>query len=198
MAPIETAPLMCAGVTTFNALRNSGARAGELVAIIGVGGLGHLGIQFAAKMGFVTAAIAREKEREGLARELGATRFIANAVHDMTSELQKLGGARVIVATAPSARAMSEALGGLALNGKLLVIGVSPEPVQASTFMLLTRQLSIQGWYSGTSIDAEDTLAFARDNSVKAMIEPFPLERGRDAYDRMMSGKVRFRSVLTM
>jgi D-arabinose 1-dehydrogenase-like Zn-dependent alcohol dehydrogenase len=130
--------------------------------------------------------------------KLGARRFIDNAVHDIASELTKLGGARAILATAPSASSMTDALGGLSLNGKMLVIGVTPEPLQASTFMLLTRQLSIQGWYSGTSIDAEDTLAFARENRVKPMIEVFPLERVREAYERMMSGKVRFRAVLTM
>jgi alcohol dehydrogenase/propanol-preferring alcohol dehydrogenase len=192
------APLMCAGLTTFNALRNSGARPGDLVGVIGVGGLGHLGIQFAAKMGYVTAAIARGKDREALARKLGATQYVDSAAHDVASELTRLGGARAILATAPSASAMSDALGGLALDGKMLVIGVSPEPLQASTFLLLSRQLSIRGWYSGTSIDAEDALAFSRHNGVKAMIELFPLERAEDAYQRMMSGDVRFRAVLTM
>jgi D-arabinose 1-dehydrogenase-like Zn-dependent alcohol dehydrogenase len=195
---VEDAPLMCAGLTTFNALRNSGARPGDLVGVIGVGGLGHLGIQFAARMGYETTAIGRGKDKEELARKLGARRYIDNAVADVASELTKLGGARAIVATAPSASSMADALGGLSLNGKLLVIGATPEPLQASTFMLLTRQLSIQGWYSGTSIDAEDTLGFALENGVKAMTELFPLDRAKEAYDRMMRGKVTFRAVLTM
>lgn len=194
----DGAPLMCAGLTTFNALRHSGARPGDLVAVMGIGGLGHLGIQYAAKMGYVTTAIARGKDREELARKLGATTVIDSATSDVAAELTKLGGARAVLATAPSARAMSDALPGLALNGKLLVIGAAPEPIQASPFLLLTRQLSIQGWYSGTSIDAEDTLRFSRNEDVRAMIELFPLERAREAYDYMMSGKVRFRAVLTM
>jgi D-arabinose 1-dehydrogenase-like Zn-dependent alcohol dehydrogenase len=198
IAPTDGAPLLCAGLTTFNALRNAGARPGDLVGVMGVGGLGHLGIQFAAKMGYATVAIARGKDREDLARKLGALHFIDNATQDVASELTKLGGARAILATAPSASAMSDALGGLRLNGKMLVIGVSPEPVQASTFLLISRQLSIQGWYSGTSIDAEDTLAFSRDHGVRAMTERFPLERARDAYEHMMSGAARFRAVLTM
>jgi D-arabinose 1-dehydrogenase-like Zn-dependent alcohol dehydrogenase len=198
LTPTEAAPLMCAGLTTFNALRNSGARPGELVAVLGVGGLGHLGIQYSAKMGYLTAAIARGHEKEELARKLGATKFIDDAAHDVASELTKLGGARAILATAPSASAMSEVLAGLALRGMLLVIGASPEPLQASTLMLLTRQLSIKGWYSGTSIDAEDTLRFSLEQGVRAMTEVFPLERAQQAYEHMMSGKVRFRSVLTM
>jgi D-arabinose 1-dehydrogenase-like Zn-dependent alcohol dehydrogenase len=192
------APLMCAGVTTFNALRKSGARGGDLVAILGIGGLGHLAVQYAAKMGFDTVAIARGEDKEALAKNLGAARFIDNAAKDVASELLKLGGARVVVATAPSASAMSASLGGLALNGKLLVVGGSSEPLQASTIMLLTRHLSIEGWYSGVSIDVQDTLVFSRDAGIEPMIEVFPLARAAEAYQRMMSGKARFRAVLTM
>jgi len=198
VAPISGAPLMCAGVTTFNALRNSGARPGDLVAILGVGGLGHLAVQYAAKMGYSTVAIARGPEREAFAKKLGATRFIDSDALDPAVELTKLGGARVIVATAPSASAMTKAIGGLAPNGKLMVIGVTDEPVQAPTFLLVGGHRSIEGWYSGMSIDSQDTLVFSRDANVDVMTEVFPLEKAQEAYTRMMSGKARFRDVLSI
>jgi D-arabinose 1-dehydrogenase-like Zn-dependent alcohol dehydrogenase len=198
LASIAAAPLMCAGLTTFNALRNSGARPGDLVAVLGVGGLGHLAVQYAAKMGCSTVAIARGRDREALAHKLGASRFIDSDTQDPAAELTKLGGARVIVATAPSATAMTNALGGLGPNGKMLVIGVSDEPLQAATALLVSGHRSIEGWYSGTAIDAQDTLVFSRDAGVEAMVEVFPLARAQEAYDRMLSGKARFRDVLTM
>ncbi len=198
MAAIGAAPLMCAGVTTFNSLRNSGARPGDLVAVLGIGGLGHLAVQYAAKMGYRTVAIARGTEREALARKLGASFFIDAAARDPAAELTKLGGARMIIATAPSASAMSQALAGLAPNGKMLVIGVSDEPLQASTALLVLGHRSIEGWYSGTSIDSQDTLAFSQQAGVEVMTEVFPLARAAEAYARMMSGKARFRDVLTM
>jgi D-arabinose 1-dehydrogenase-like Zn-dependent alcohol dehydrogenase len=198
LAPISAAPLMCAGVTTFNALRNCGARPGDLVAVFGIGGLGHLAVQYAAKMGFDTVAIARGAEREALARKLGARAFIDSAAADPAVELTKRGGARVVLGTVPSATAMSSALAGLAPGGKLMVIGVSPEPLQADTALLVTGARSIEGWYSGTSIDSQDTLRFSRDAGVEVMTEVFPLARAVEAYERMMSGKARFRDVITM
>jgi D-arabinose 1-dehydrogenase-like Zn-dependent alcohol dehydrogenase len=194
----ETAPLLCAGLTTFNALRNSGARPGDLVAVLGVGGLGHLGVQYAAKMGFRTVAIAHGRDTELLAKELGATHFIDNRERDPAAELAKLGGARVVLATAPSAQAMSATLGGLGVHGKLLVVGAPSEALQAPVAQLLAGARSIAGWYAGTSIDAQDALAFSQLAGVRSMNEFFPLARAPEAYDRMMSGKTRFRAVLTM
>jgi D-arabinose 1-dehydrogenase-like Zn-dependent alcohol dehydrogenase len=197
LSPVEAAPLMCAGITTFNALRNSGARPGEVVAVLGLGGLGHLGTQYAAKMGFHTVAIARGKDKEPLARQLGASAYIDSQAQDGAAELQKLGGAKVILATATSGEAMSAVQGGLAVNGTLLVIGAA-ESMQVSPLFLLSGCRSIKGWYSGTSIDSEDTLAFSARGGVRSMNETFPLERAAEAYDRMMSGKARFRVVLTI
>ena len=193
---IDSAPLLCAGVTTFNALRNSGAGPGDLVAVLGVGGLGHLGVQYAAKMGFRTVAIARGREREALAKQLGATLFIDNGAHNAAEELTKLGGAKAILATAPSGKAMTEVVAGLAPNGTLLVIGASADPIEAQTTLLLGGRRSIKGWYSGTAIDSQDTLAFSQLSSVQSMNEVFPLEKAPEAYERMMSGKARFRAVL--
>jgi D-arabinose 1-dehydrogenase-like Zn-dependent alcohol dehydrogenase len=198
LSPAECAPLLCAGLTTFNALRNSGARAGDLVAVLGIGGLGHLGVQYAAKMGFSTVAIARDPETEPLARKLGASFFIDSRASDAAAELAKLGGASVILGTAPSGKAMSALLSGLAPGGRLLVIGVSAEPIEASPTLLLLNNLSVNGWYAGTSIDAEDTLRFSKQAGVRPMNEVFPLERAAEAYQRMMSGKARFRTVLVM
>jgi alcohol dehydrogenase/propanol-preferring alcohol dehydrogenase len=198
MSGANSAPMLCAGVTTFNALRNSGARAGDLVAVLGIGGLGHLGLQFASKMGFRTIAIARGKDPEPLAMKLGATAYIDNHVQDTTTELSKLGGAKVILSTVTSADAMSSSIGGLASGGTLLVLGVPPEPIQVSAFPLINPPRSIKGWYSGTSIDSEDTLAFAQRAEVRSMNELFPMERAAEAYARMMSGKARFRVVMTM
>lgn len=194
----DAAPLMCAGVTTFNALRNSGARPGDLVAVLGVGGLGHLGVQFASRMGFLTVAIARGADKEELARKLGAAQYIDSNARDPVTELKKLGGARVILATAPNADAMSASIEGLASEGKLLVIGIPGKPLQVPADPLVQGNRSISGWYAGTSIDSQDTLAFAARTGVRSMNELFPLERAAEAYQRMMGGRVRFRAVLTM
>ena len=194
---VDTAPLMCAGVTTFNALRNAGARPGDVVAVLGLGGLGHLGVQYAAKMGFQTVGIARGKDKESLARQLGASVYIDSQSQDPAAELQKLGGAKVILATATSGEAMSAVQGGLAVNGTLLIVGAAPS-MQVSPVFLLSGCRSIKGWYSGTSIDSQDTLAFSARTGVWPMNEIFPLERASEAYDRMMSGKARFRVVLSI
>lgn len=197
LSPVAAAPLLCAGVTTFNALRNSGARPGDLVAVLGLGGLGHLAVQYAAKMGFHTVGIARGKDKEPLARELGARLYIDNAAQDAAQELQKLGGAKVIVATATSGEAMSSVVGGLGVAGTMLLIGAA-DSMQVSPNFLLTANRSIKGWYSGTAIDSQDTLTFSQRSGVKAMTESYPLEKAAEAYERMMSGKARFRAVLTM
>src|SRR6266852_2581668 len=197
LPPVEAAPLMCAGLTTFHALRNSGARPGDVVAVLGLGGLGHLGVQYAAKMGFHTVGIARGKDKEPLARQFGAGAYIDSQAQDPAAELQKLGGAKVILATATSGEAMSAVQGGLAVNGTLLVIGAAPS-MQVSPLFLLSGCRSVKGWYSGTSIESQDTLAFSARTGVRSMNETFPLERVSEAYDRMMSGKARFRVVLTI
>jgi D-arabinose 1-dehydrogenase-like Zn-dependent alcohol dehydrogenase len=194
---VDAAPLMCAGITTFNALRNSGARPGDVVAVLGLGGLGHLGVQYAARMGFHTVGIARGKDKEALARQLGAAVYIDSQAQDPAAELLKLGGAKVILATATSGEAMSAVQGGLAVNGTLLIVGAAGS-MQVSPLLLLMGCRSIKGWYSGTSIDSEDTLAFSARTGVRSMNETFPLERASEAYDRMMSGKARFRVVLTI
>jgi D-arabinose 1-dehydrogenase-like Zn-dependent alcohol dehydrogenase len=194
---IDAAPLMCAGLTTFNALRNSGARPGDVVAVLGLGGLGHLGVQYAAKMGFQTAAIARGKDKEPLAKQLGASVYIDNQSQDPAAELQKLGGAKAILATVTSGEAMSAVQGGLAANGTLMVIGAAPT-MTVSPLFLLAGCRSIKGWYSGTSIDGQDTLAFSARTGVRSMNETLPLERVEEGYERMMSGKARFRVVLTL
>jgi D-arabinose 1-dehydrogenase-like Zn-dependent alcohol dehydrogenase len=196
LSPVDAAPLMCAGVTTFNPLRNSGARAGDVVAVLGIGGLGHLGVQFAARMGFKTVAIARGRDKEAFARKLGAAHYIDSQTQDVAAELQKLGGARVILATATSGEAMSAAQGGLSANGVLLVVGAA-ESLQISPLVLIFGSRSVKGWYSGTSIDSQDTLAFSVLTGVRSMNEVFPLEKAAEGYDRMMSGKARFRVVLT-
>jgi D-arabinose 1-dehydrogenase-like Zn-dependent alcohol dehydrogenase len=197
LSATEAAPLMCAGITTFNALRNSGARPGDVVAILGIGGLGHLGIQFASKMGFRTIAIARGKDEEELVKELGATQYIDNRSQDAAEELNKLGGAKVILATAPSGKAMSQILGGLAINGKIVIIGASDELIEVNPLLFIQGRRSLIGWPSGTSIDSQDTLSFSVLSGVRPMNEIFPLERAAEAYDLMMSGKARFRCVLT-
>jgi D-arabinose 1-dehydrogenase-like Zn-dependent alcohol dehydrogenase len=193
----DIAPLMCAGVTTFNALRNSGARAGDTVAVLGIGGLGHLGVQFAARMGFRTVAIARGKEKEALARKLGATHYIDSQAHNPAGELTKLGGAKVVIATVTNAEAMTAVLGGLAPNGLLIVIGAAGA-LSVDSILLISGQRAVKGWYSGTSIDSQETLEFSASAGVQSMNETYPLERAPEAYDRMMSGKARFRAVLTM
>ena len=197
LSSVESAPLMCAGITTFNALRNSGARPGDVVAVLGIGGLGHLGVQFAAKMGFKTVAIARGKDKGPLAKKLGAIHYIDSQEKNPAAELTKLGGAKVIIATVTNADAMTAVLGGLAANGVLMVIGAAG-PLSVDPILLISGCRSVKGWYSGTSIDSQDTLRFSALAGVQSMNEIFPLERVTEAYERMMSGKARFRVVLSM
>jgi D-arabinose 1-dehydrogenase-like Zn-dependent alcohol dehydrogenase len=193
----DAAPLMCAGITTYNSLRNAGARPGDLVGVLGIGGLGHLGIQFAAKMGFRTVAIARGKDKEALARKLGAQHYIDSQTQDPAQELTRLGGARVVLATVTSGKAMTAVLGGLGIDGKLIVLGAAFEPLEVSPLQLISGRRSIVGWPSGTSADSQDTLDFSALTGVRSMNEVFPLGRAAEAYERMMSGKARFRVVLT-
>jgi D-arabinose 1-dehydrogenase-like Zn-dependent alcohol dehydrogenase len=195
---VDAAPLLCAGITTFNALRNSGARPPDTVAILGMGGLGHLGVQFAAKMGFNTVAIARGADKAQFAHELGAKHYIDSTIGDVSQSLQKLGGARVILATVTDADAMSAAIGGLGYNGQFVIVGVPARPIQAQVPGLVLQRQAIRGWPSGTSIDSEDTLRFSEITGVLPLIEKFSLENAGQAYDRMMSGKARFRVVLEM
>jgi D-arabinose 1-dehydrogenase-like Zn-dependent alcohol dehydrogenase len=198
LSAVDAAPLMCAGVTTFNSLRHSGARPGDLVAVLGIGGLGHLGIQFAAKMGFKTVAIARGLDKEPLARKLGAWSYIDSKTQDPAAELMKLGGAKVVLATVTRADAMSASVGGLGVNGKLVILGAAAEPLQVPGIPLILGRRSILGWPSGSSIDSQDTLSFSALTGVRAMTEVFPLEHAAEAYEHMMSGKARFRAVITM
>jgi len=194
----EAAPLLCAGVTTYNALRHSGARPGDLVAVLGVGGLGHLGIQFACKFGYKVAAIGRGSQDAPLAKKLGASFYIDGTSERPAEALRRQGGAQVILATAPSSKAMSEVIDGLGPNGKLLVVGASGEPMQVTPIQLIMGNRTIQGWASGTPADSEDTLRFAELSGVRPMIETYPLAKAAEAYARMMSGKAEFRVVLTM
>jgi D-arabinose 1-dehydrogenase-like Zn-dependent alcohol dehydrogenase len=194
----EAGPLMCAGVTTFNALRHSGALPSDLVAVQGVGGLGHLGIQFAKYFGYRVAAIGRGPDNAALAKKLGAHIYIDSAATNAASELQKLGGARVILATAPSSKAMSALVDGLGANGRLMVVGATPDPIEVSPVQLIINMRSLQGWASGIPTDSEDTLRFAELTGVRPMIEKYPLAKAPEAYARMMSGKAEFRVVLTM
>jgi D-arabinose 1-dehydrogenase-like Zn-dependent alcohol dehydrogenase len=196
LGSVEGAPLMCAGITTFNALRNSDARPGETVAVLGLGGLGHLGVQFAAKLGFNTIAIARGQDKAPLARQLGAHHYIDSRAEDPAAALRRLGGAKVVLATVTSGAAMSAVQGGLAPRGTLLIVGV-PEALAIDPMSLILGSRSVKGWYSGTSIDSQQTLAFSALTGVRPMIETYPLERAAEAYDRMMSGDARFRVVLT-
>jgi len=198
LSDVEAAPLLCAGITTFNALRHSGAGPGDLVAVLGIGGLGHLGIQWANKFGYKVAAIGRGSENTTLAKKLGASVYIDNKVTNAAEALQKLGGAQVILATAPSSKAMSEVIDGLAPNGKLMVVGATMDPIEVTPVQLISGSRGIQGWASGTPADAEDTLRFAELTGVRPMIETYPLEKAAEAYARMMSGKAQFRVVLTM
>lgn len=192
----EAAPLLCAGITTYNSLRHSGALPGDLVAIEGVGGLGHLGIQFANKFGFQVIAISRGSENAALASKLGAHHYIDSSATNVAKELQKMGGARVILATAPSGRSKSALVDGLGTNGRMVVVGASSEPIEVSPIQLIRGRRSIQGWPSGTPTDSEDTLRFAVMAGVRPMIERFPLARANEGYDRMISGKARYRVVL--
>jgi D-arabinose 1-dehydrogenase-like Zn-dependent alcohol dehydrogenase len=198
LTDVEAAPLLCAGITTYNSLRHSGAFPGDLVAVQGIGGLGHLGIQFADKFGYNVVAIGRGPENATLARKLGANLYLDSAAVNAAEELQKLGGARVILATAPSSKAMSALIDGLGPNGKLIVIGAAFDPIEVTPIQLISGSRTIQGWAAGTASDSEDTMRFAELKGVRPMIETYPLERAREAYARMMSGKAEFRVVLTM
>ncbi|MGD1094655.1 MAG: alcohol dehydrogenase [Bryobacteraceae bacterium] len=194
----EAAPLLCAGITTYNALRHSGAFPGDLVAVQGIGGLGHLGIQFGNKFGYKVAAIGRGSENAALAKKLGASVYIDSKSTNAAEELQKLGGAQVVLATAPSSKAMSELIDGLGPNGKLMVIGAAFDPIEVTPMQLISGSRTIQGWAAGTAADSEDTLRFAELSGVRPMIETYPLEKAGEAYARMLSGKAQFRVVLTM
>lgn len=196
LAWAEAAPLLCAGITTFNALRNSGARPPDVVAVLGMGGLGHLGVQFAAKMGYTTVAIARGADKAKFAHELGARHYINSTAEDVAAALQKLGGAKTILATVTDAGAMNAALGGLGHEGKFVVLGVPGEPLSVNVMPMIGLRQSIQGWPSGAAIDSEDTLKFSANTGVRPLIERYPLEKANEAYERMMSGKARFRVVL--
>jgi D-arabinose 1-dehydrogenase-like Zn-dependent alcohol dehydrogenase len=197
LTPIEAAPLMCAGITTYNALRNSGARTGDTVAIVGIGGLGHLAVQYAAKAGYRTVAIARGQDKAPLAQQLGAHIYIDSETEDPAAELQKLGGATVILSTVTSATAIEAVTGGLKEAGKLLIIGIPDKPFTANAAVLIPGRRSILGWPSGTGMDSEDTLNFSALTGVRPQTEVYPLEKAAEAYERMMSGKARFRVVLT-
>ena len=197
LAATDAAPLLCAGVTTYNALRQSGAMAGDVVAILGIGGLGHLGVQFAARMGFYTVAIARGRDKENLARSLGAHVYVDSKSEDVVAALNKLGGARVVLSTVTSSPAISAVIDGIGVGGKLVVVGASMEAIQVSPMQLIAASRSIQGHASGASIDSEDTLNFSALAKIRPMIETMPLEQAAAAYDRMMSGDARFRMVLT-
>ena len=194
----EAGPFMCAGVTVYNALRNAGAQGGDVVAVHGIGGLGHLGVQYARRMGFETVAINRGNDKEALARQLGAHHYIDASATDVVAELQKLGGAKVILATAPSAQAISPLVDGLAPSGKLLVPAAPADPLSINVLSLILKRSSVAGWYSGTARDSQDTMEFSALSDVHPMIEKYPLDRVAEAYEQMHSGKVRFRVVLTM
>jgi D-arabinose 1-dehydrogenase-like Zn-dependent alcohol dehydrogenase len=198
LSSAEAAPLLCAGITTFNALRHSDALPSDLVAVQGIGGLGHLGIQFADKFGYKVAAIGRGSENAALAKKLGASLYIDSQATKPAEELQKLGGAKVILATAPNSKAMSELIDGLAPNGKLVVVGATFDPIEVTPMQLIAGSRAIQGWASGIPTDSEDTLRFAELTGVRPMIETYPLERAAEAYARMMSGNAQFRVVLTI
>jgi D-arabinose 1-dehydrogenase-like Zn-dependent alcohol dehydrogenase len=197
LSATDAGPLMCAGITTFNSLRNAGARSGDLVAVLGMGGLGHLGVQFAARMGYETVAIARGRDKGPLARKLGAHHYIDSEGEDPAQRLAALGGARVVLATVTSAKAMTAVLGGLGTDGALVVLGAAHESIEVPPLLLISGRRRIVGWPSGTSADSQDTLAFSALHGVRPMNEVYPLERAAEAYDRMMSGKARFRVVLT-
>jgi len=198
ITPEDAAPLLCAGITTFNALRHSGALPSQLVAVQGVGGLGHLAIQFANKFGYTVAAVSRGQDNAKLARKLGAHHYIDSQATDPAAELQKLGGAAVILCTAPNAKAMTALIDGLGKNGKMVIVGASMEPIEVTPAQLIRGNKGLQGWASGTSTDSEDTLKFAVLTGVRPMIEKYPLERAAEAYDRMMSGKAEYRVVLAI
>jgi D-arabinose 1-dehydrogenase-like Zn-dependent alcohol dehydrogenase len=197
LSPVDAAPLMCAGVTTFNALRHSGARSGDVVAVLGIGGLGHLGVQFAAKMGFQTVAIARGKEKEPLAKQLGAHSYIDTQAENVSEALGRLGGAKVILATITNGKAMTAALGGLGIDGRFVILGAADAPLEVTAHEMIGGRRSVLGWPSGAALDSEETLAFSALTGVRPMTEVLPLERAAEGYERMMSGRARFRVVLT-
>ena len=194
----EAAPLMCAGITVYNALRNTGARAGDLVAVQGIGGLGHLGVQYARQMGFRTVAIGRGGDKQPLAKKLGAHEYIDTDAGDTGEALQKLGGATVVLATAPDSKAMSSLVNGLGPNGTLMIVGADMSPMSVTPVQLIFGNRNIRGWASGTARDSQDTLEFSVLSGVRPMIERYPLEKAAEGYQQMMSGKARFRVVLTM
>lgn len=194
--PVEAAPLLCAGITTFNALRNSVAKPGDTVAVLGIGGLGHLGVQFCAKMGFNTIAIARGKDKEALAKKLGAKHYIDSEAQDVAKTLQQMGGAKVILSTVTNSDAVSAVVGGLSNDGELVIVGVPFEPIHVPALTLIMGNRSIKGWASGTSIDSQDTMNFSALTNVRSMNQTFPLDKVDEAYEVMMSGKARFRVVL--
>jgi D-arabinose 1-dehydrogenase-like Zn-dependent alcohol dehydrogenase len=198
LSAVDAAPLLCAGVTTFNALRHSGAMPGDVVAVLGIGGLGHLGVQFANKLGFCTVAIARGSDKEALSRNLGAHHFIDSATEDVAARLNRLGGARAVLATVTSAKAMTPVIEGLAVRGRLIVVGVDAEPIEVSPLQLIGASRSVVGHAAGASIDSQDTLGFSALSGVRPMIETMPLSRAPEAYARMMRAQARFRMVLTM
>lgn len=196
LSDVDAAPLLCAGITTFNALRRSGVRPGELVAVLGMGGLGHLGVQYAAKLGFETVAIARGTEKATHARELGAHHYIDSTAENVAERLTALGGAKVILATVTSGQAMSDAFGGLGADGKMMILGIADGPIEVNSVQAIMGRRSIQGWPSGVAADSQDTLAFSARSGVRPQIEVYPLEQAEEAYARMMSGQARFRVVL--
>ncbi|HEX2446990.1 MAG TPA: alcohol dehydrogenase [Methyloceanibacter sp.] len=196
LSAVKAGPLLCAGITTFNALRHSGARPGDVVAILGIGGLGHLGVQFARRMGFHTVAIARGRDKEKLALQLGAHRYIDSQSQDVAKELSALGGAKLILATVTNAPAMTAVIDGLGIDGKLLVVGASPEPIEVTPLQLIGARREVAGWPSGTAADSEDTLRFSALQGIAPLVETYSLEKAAEAYERMMSGKARFRVVI--
>src|SRR5713226_6843482 len=194
----EAAPLLCAGITVYNSLRNAGARAGDLVAVQGIGGLGHLGVQYARQMGFRTVAIGRGGDKDALAKKLGAHNYIDTAASEPAAALQALGGASVILATAPDSKAISDLVEGLGPDGKLVIVGAGLEPLTITPLQLIFGRRTVRGWPSGTAKDSEDTLQFSSSSGVRPMIERYPLEKAAEAYDQMITGRARFRVVLTM
>ncbi|HZB88884.1 MAG TPA: alcohol dehydrogenase [Terracidiphilus sp.] len=197
LSGVDAAPLLCAGVTTFNSLRNSGARPGDTVAILGIGGLGHLAVQYAAKSGYRTVAIARGQDKAPLAKQLGAHIYIDTTTQNPAAELKKIGGANVILSTVTSAKALEWVLDGLAPNGRFILVGAPDGPLVLNPFPMLLGRRTVAGWPSGTGMDSEDTLNFSALAGIKPMVETYPLEKAEEAYDRMMSGKARFRVVIT-
>jgi D-arabinose 1-dehydrogenase-like Zn-dependent alcohol dehydrogenase len=198
MSYAHAAPLLCAGVTTFNALRNSGARSGDLVGIQGLGGLGHLGVQYARAMGFEVVAVSRGRGKAEFARELGAHHYVDSAREDFVETMQALGGAKVMLATAPNANAISQLVPALGIEGTLMIVGAPFDPIQVSAIDLISMDRRVQGWSSGTATDSTDAVAFAEKHGIKPMIERYPLGQAQAAYERMMSGEARFRAVLEL